>query len=65
MLEYRVTNIDYDTNDIKGLPVSLDIKVPFEIMEEGEESIDYFISDEISDLTGFCHYGYNRTIINN
>jgi|AntRauTorckE6833_2_1112554.scaffolds.fasta_scaffold97797_1 hypothetical protein len=65
MLEYRVTNIDYDTNDIKGLPVSLDIKVPFEIMEEGEESIDYFISDEISDLTGFCHYGYNRTTINN
>jgi hypothetical protein len=65
MIEYRVINIDYDTNDIKGLPVSLDIKIPFEIMEEGEESIDYFISDEISNLTGFCHFGYNRLIINN
>ena len=56
---YEVTNIEYDTedtDDTSGLPLSLKIEV--------DESLDdydkiEFISDEISNITGFCHKGFS------
>lgn len=52
---YLVTDIEYDTDGEEvDLPTTLEIPVP-----NDEENIEDFISDKISDLTGFCHFGFN------
>jgi len=52
---YIVTDIQYDTDgeDI-DLPESLEIEVPD---DNDEELVDY-LGDEISNITGFCHFGF-------
>ena len=54
----EVSNILYDVDspsDADGLPETLTITIPHYIeVEEREE----FISNEISNLTGFCHNGF-------
>ncbi|MCK9416738.1 hypothetical protein M0Q97_08795 [Candidatus Dojkabacteria bacterium] len=54
----KIIDIEYDADDedISELPTELDIKIPINI--KGDE-IDEYISDEISNITGFCHNGYN------
>jgi len=56
-MEYTVSGIEYDTDgeDI-DLPNELKINVPNELTD-GDE-INEFISDEISNVTGFCHKGF-------
>ncbi len=55
-MTYIASNIIYDTDgEIIDLPTTLEINVPDEIHELDEESIVDFISDEISNITGFCH----------
>ena len=57
--EYIITNIDYDTDGRKvNLPKELKIKVPVEY--DGVETEEY-ISDEISNRTGYCHKGFATT----
>jgi hypothetical protein len=57
-MKYTVTNIDYDTDGEKiNLPTELSIIVPDDITD-GDE-IDAYISDEISNITGFCHKGFS------
>jgi hypothetical protein len=56
---YTVKNIQYDIdgenpNDL-WLPNRLDVDVPNNI--EDDEVQDY-LSDEISNRTGFCHFGF-------
>lgn len=61
MAKYKVTDIKYDTDGEEiDLPKELEIEVPF---ETEDEIIDY-ISDEISNITGFCHKGFSITKIN-
>lgn len=57
-MEYTVNNIEYDTDgeEVK-LPKTLKIEVPSHI--QGYEDIEEFISDEISNITGYCHKGFN------
>jgi hypothetical protein len=52
----EVTDIEYDTDgEDVDLPTELTITIPHYIeVEEREE----FISNEISNLTGFCHNGF-------
>jgi hypothetical protein len=51
-----VTNIKYDTDgELIDLPTILEIDVSH--IEEVEDVSD-FISDEISNITGFCHLGF-------
>lgn len=58
-MKYLVTNIDYDTDgEDVDLPNKLEIEVPDNLDEDG---ISEFISDKISDITGFCHNSFNRT----
>jgi hypothetical protein len=56
---YIATDIKYDTDgeDI-DLPSQLEIEVPDNIEED---EIDEYISDEISNITGFCHFGFTLT----
>ncbi len=59
-MKYLVTKIDYDTDGVKvKLPKKLVIEVPNDI-EDKDEKIE-FISDEISNITGFCHKGFEVT----
>lgn len=55
-MKYTVKNIKYDTDgeDI-DLPTELEIEIPDYIEED---DIDGYLSDEISNITGFCHYGF-------
>ncbi len=56
-MKYLVTNIKYDTDGFDvALPETLEIEIPEDI-----ENIKQFISDEISNQTGYCHFGYNTT----
>ena len=59
VITYEVSNIEYDTDgeDI-DLPESLTIVVPADF--DGYEA-DEYISDKISDMTGFTHFGFSTT----
>jgi len=55
----KVTDIKWDTDGDKRvaseLPKSLIIKVEDDLPES---EIEDFLSDEISDQVGFCHFGF-------
>lgn len=55
-----VTNIKWDTDgeDI-DLPKEMEVELPEYIDETDEDEVDEYISDYISDETGFCHYGFD------
>ena len=55
---YKIDNIVYDTEDVSDLPKALEIEVDEEM--DNYEKIE-FISDEISNITGFCHKGFSTT----
>jgi hypothetical protein len=56
-MEYLIKNIEYDTDgeDI-DLPETLNIDVPDDI---APYDVDEYLSDEISNITGFCHKGFS------
>ena len=57
-----VTNVKFDTDgEVVDLPVEFEIEVPSDIVEE--QDIGDFVSDEISNITGFCHYGFEMKLI--
>jgi len=56
-MKKTVFNIEYDTDgEILDLPTTLEIEVPKELTDD--EEINEFLSDEISNITGFCHLGF-------
>ena len=62
---FQVGNIEWDTEDSTGegpegldLPKSLTVNVPDEHLSSYEDT-EEFISDFISNITGFTHKGYN------
>jgi hypothetical protein len=57
-MKKTVLNIQYDTDgeDVK-LPEELEIEVPNDLTDQ-EEILEY-LSDEISNMTGFCHFGFS------
>jgi hypothetical protein len=60
-MNYTVTDIKYDTDNVKvDLPKTLNIYVP-SIFDEDE--VEEFLSDEISNITGFCHDGFNYNVL--
>jgi hypothetical protein len=63
MTKYKVTDIKYDTD---GEEIDLPKELEIEVLEELETEDDFFdyISDEISNITGFCHNGFSVTKIN-
>lgn len=60
---YTVTDIKWDTDGVSakklGLPKELKVVVPDDVTEP--EDINEFISDEISNVTGYCHEGFATT----
>lgn len=58
-MKYIATNIQWDTDgeDI-NLPTTLEVEIPnADTMDE--QDIDEFISDDITNQTGFCHKGFS------
>ena len=57
MAKYTVYDIEYDTDGAKvDLPKRLEIEVPDDVTDR--EEIEETLSDEISNITGFCHFGF-------
>ena len=55
-----VTNIQYDTDgEVIDLPTTLEIYIP----SLEQDDVDDFISDEISNITGFCHLGFDFELV--
>lgn len=62
MAKYKVTDIKYDTDGEEiDLPKELEIEVATEFEIE-DDLLDY-ISDEISNITGFCHKGFKINLV--
>ena len=65
-MKIKVYDIDWDIDeeDIED-GVSLDSSLTLETDEEFEydDELEEWISDEISDKTGFCHRGFNYDIL--
>ena len=56
-----VKEIQYDTDgEVIDLPIQLEIEIPDEIIDQ--EDIENFVSDEISNITGFCHFGFKMEL---
>ncbi len=56
---YKVYNIKWDCSSketISRLPKDIEIEVPNDFQEEPE--ISDWLSDRISDITGWCHFGF-------
>lgn len=60
-MKYIATNIKWDTDGEEiDLPTELTVEIPNEdFVKMDKEEIDEFISDELSNITGFCHKGFN------
>ena len=63
MVTVRIYNIQWDTDGDKKLFKKLPQNIEATIMEFDGEDVEDTISDYISDLTGFCHYGFEYEII--
>jgi hypothetical protein len=56
-MKKTVYNISYDTDgEAVELPSELEIEVPDDLTEQ--EDIEDYLSDEISNVTGYCHKGF-------
>ena len=68
-VRYQITDIQYDVDDpedLDGLPESLLAEVPADVLAREARSsgeVDEFLSDWISNETGFCHKGFKAAPI--
>jgi hypothetical protein len=62
-MEYIANNIQWDTEGEQvDLPTELTVEVPDNITKSID--VSEYISDEITNMTGFCHFGFT-TILKN
>jgi len=55
-MKYLITDIEYDTD---GADVNLPKKMEIEVSTGvDDENVEDFLSDKISNETGFCHNGF-------
>ena len=56
-----VTTIKYDTDGLTlSLPEQISVAIPDTITDL--DDIEVFVSDKISDITGFCHFGFEMVL---
>ncbi len=51
----KATKIQWDTDGDNSVKLPSEVEIPDEIAREDDEDA---ISDYLSDLTGYCHYGF-------
>lgn len=59
----KAVNIQWDIDYPEGLKLPSEIEIPEDIIDEDVDEYDYeakldAISDYITDITGFCHKGF-------
>ena len=54
------SEIEYDTDDLTDLPETIEIEVPNGIDDVVE--LNDYVSDQISNRTGFCHNGFTTEV---
>lgn len=68
---FRCTDIKYDTEEDVDLPKTIDVEVYFDPNDPEMDlttlnsCIEDWLSDRITELTGFCHKGFQFTEIEN
>ena len=63
MTKIYVCDIQWDTDGDKETLKVLPTKYTFQFDISEDEIDDDFVSDYISDLTGYCHFGFEYEII--
>lgn len=59
-MKYIITDISWDTDgEDVDLPEEMEIDVPDDL--NSYEEIEEYISDKLSEETGFCHLGFSTT----
>ena len=60
-ITYTASGIQWDTDgEDVDLPEEMDVEVPVDLVDAGDEdAIEEYISDYITDATGFCHNGFS------
>ena len=60
-ITYTASGIQWDTDgEDVDLPEEMDVEVPVDLVDSGDEdAIEEYISDYITDATGFCHNGFS------
>jgi hypothetical protein len=67
-VKVRVFNIDWDADDLSDIVKEISLTIPrscFDDVNERDSIIDCveeYIEDEISNMSGFCHKGFNYKI---
>jgi hypothetical protein len=67
-VKVEVSNIQWDTDDLSGLPETMIIEVPadeftFQDKSDYDDIAGEYASNEISDQVGFCHTGFDLQIL--
>lgn len=61
-MKARAYDIEYDTDGFQvDLPTILTFEIPKDLKDDDE--IEDFVSDEISNQTGYCHFGFDLIYI--
>ena len=58
---YKAVDIDWDVDDeedLADLPAEVEVEVPRDVISAGEDAVEEYVSDAITDETGFCHNGF-------
>lgn len=63
MIKVYVYDIQWDTDGDKETLKVLPTEYAFQFDMSEDEIDDDFVSDYISDLTGYCHFGFEYEII--
>lgn len=60
-IEWDVSDgdLDWSVSDKPSLPEKIDVPVPVDVVDMGSEAVEDFISDYITDATGYCHNGFS------
>ena len=57
-MTYKVWDICYDTDNDDSIGKSLPTQLYIDIYPENDDQVDELLSDAISEITGFCHFGF-------
>lgn len=58
---YKAIDIQWDVDDeedLADLPNEIEVEVPRDVIRDGEDAVEEYVSDAITDETGFCHNGF-------
>ena len=62
MVQIRAFNIQWDTDQEDAGDLNLPTEVTLKFTPEPDEDLEDQISEELSQLTGFCHKGFQYCV---